>query len=197
MIRGRRLRIGWLATCAALCTGCASTFAFYENSKIALTMSVDPQAPDPVEVTAAFKETVFALVPLKETSDGTSQDKKRFEAGSVLSDFDVRYLPLSLTATVNHGLATGAAAGLLAARTPDEILARKIVIIGFVRSLATTDVPKVADALKLAGLGTQPVELVRSRVLLTVRQAAPAVVDDIETQIKATFPAFTPWKPAP
>jgi len=43
--------------------GCGS-FAFYEDTKVAIAIKVDPKAPDPVEVSAAYKESVYALVPM-------------------------------------------------------------------------------------------------------------------------------------
>jgi hypothetical protein len=43
--------------------GCGG-FAFYEDTKVAIAIKVDPKAPDPVEISASFKESVFALVPV-------------------------------------------------------------------------------------------------------------------------------------
>src|SRR5262245_21478967 len=59
-------------------------FAFYEDTKIGIALSVDPQAPDPVEITAAYKETVFALAPVGEV-DG------EVVIADMLSHLDVRY----------------------------------------------------------------------------------------------------------
>ena len=67
-------------------TGCGS-FAFYEDTKVAIAIKVDPKAPDPVELSAAYKEGVFALVPVGRSNT----NPPTLAVGPVLSDFDVNY----------------------------------------------------------------------------------------------------------
>ncbi len=104
--------------------GCGS-FAFYEDTKVGIAIRVDPKAPDPVEITASFKEAVFALVPTRELK--ATDGQTRIDVGPVLSDFDVRYganagKPAAdgnrdfLYAVITHGVATGPAATTLAPR---------------------------------------------------------------------------------
>lgn len=110
---------GFLGVVGQALSGCG-TFAFYEDTKVAVSISVDPSAPDPVEITAAFKEAVYALAPIKRRT--TEENKAIIETGDILADFDVRYgananatpgAPRArdiLYAVITHGLATGDAA---------------------------------------------------------------------------------------
>ena len=195
----------WSAALALALAGCTS-FAFYEDSKVGVSLAIDPKAPDPVEVSASFKESVFAVVPVnKELVDGAPKDQLSGpQIGSLLSDFDVRFganaggSPALFTdvlyAVLGHGIATGKAATILAARSVDELLARKVVILAFVENLSTQDLKTAADALKVAGLGDQEDLLIRGRIVSLVR-AAPSVVavKDLEAALKAKLPAFQPW----
>ncbi len=183
--------------------GCG-TFAFYEDSKVAIAISIDPKAPDPVEITAAFKESIYALVPLRQVTDpaDSTGKTKHYEVGSVFSDFDVRYGRYGggetgakdiLFASINHGLATGPAGKILAARTPDELLARKIVITSFIRSLKADEVSQAATALNLAGPGRETTETVQNRVLLAVQLAGADGVGAMEIALKGRFSSFKKW----
>jgi len=185
--------------------GCTS-FSFYEDSKVGVSLAIDPKAPDPVEVSASFKESVFAVVPVnKDLLDGKTKDASSGpRIGSLLSDFDVRFGATAggsprwnediLYAVLGHGIATGKAASILAARSMDELLARKVVILDFVERLNTKDLKTAADALNVSGVGDQEDRLIRGRIVMLVR-AAPSVaaVKDLEAALKAKLPAFQPW----
>jgi len=198
--------IVWALILPLALAGCG-TFAFYEDSKVAIAISVDPKAPDPVEITAAFKESIYALVPLRQVEvvdpNDSSRKIKHYEVGSVFSDFDVRYGRKAggqlgaqdiLFASINHGLATGTAGRTLAGRTPDGLLARKVVITSFIRGLKGDDVKDAATALKLDGPGQETIEAVRNRVLLAVQQASADGVGAMEDKLKSQFPSsFKKW----
>jgi len=205
-LRRIAFRIGALVLSGALgcaMAGCAS-FAFYEDSKVGVSIGLDPKAPDPVEVSASFKETVFAILPVNKLVDGEGVDPlKGPRVGSLLSDFDVRFGANAggsanltediLYAVLSHGIATGKAATILATRTMDELLARKVVILDFVAKLNTADLKTAADALKVGGVGNQEDMQLRGRIVTLVR-AAPSVtaVKEIETALQAKL-AFKPW----
>src|SRR5262249_30824709 len=157
-----------------LMSGCGS-FAFYEDSKIAIAIKVDPKAPDPVELSAAFKESVFALIPIGEVS---SQTPPRLTVGPVLSDFDVRYGVNAgannsrnqdfLYAAITHGVATGEPARILARQQLDSDSARRVVILAFLRQLDVSKLGMAADALKLGGLGKPDEAVLRGRLAAAV-----------------------------
>jgi len=46
-----------LLALTVLVGGCGS-LAFYENTKVAIALTLDPSAPEPIEISAAYKETV-------------------------------------------------------------------------------------------------------------------------------------------
>ena len=184
--------------------GC-STFAFYEDSKVGVSIRLDPKAPDPVEVSASFKESVFAVLPVNKLVDGEGGDSGSGpRVGSLLSDFDVRFGANAggsgkwnedvLYAVLGHGMATGKAATILAARAMDELLARKVVILDFVAKLSTKDLKTAADALKVGGVGDQENMQLRGRIVTLVR-AAPSVaaVKEIEAALQAKLSTFKPW----
>src|SRR4029077_6502381 len=108
--------------------------------------------------------------------------------GSLKLNEDILYAVLS------HGIATGNAATILGARTMDELLARKVVILDFVGKLNTADLKTAAEALKVGGIGNQEDMQLRGRIVTLVR-AAPslAAVKEIETALQAKLSSFKPW----
>jgi hypothetical protein len=130
--------------------GCGG-FAFYEDTKVAIAIKVDPKAPDPVEISASFKESVFALVPVgRNTSES---GPPTLVVGPVLSDFDVRYgvnaqrpNPNYLFAAITHGAATGRAATLLRQGRSATIKHERLVLTAFLRQLSETDIKTAASS---------------------------------------------------
>jgi hypothetical protein len=182
--------------------GCGS-FAFYEDTKVAIAIKVDPKAPDPVEVSAAYKESVYALVPMGRSNT----DPQALVAGPVLSDFDVNYGANAgvlknrdgdfLYAVITHGLATGKAATLLATRSIGTDQARRMVLITFLRQLSEADIKKAAAALSLGGIGNVDGATLRRRTIEAINSSLPSDLDQIENAlVKTQFSVpFTPWKP--
>jgi hypothetical protein len=174
--------------CVAACglCGCGS-FAFYEDTKVAIALSLDPSAPDPVEVSAAFKEAVYALAPVK-------QQGNVMATGPILADFDVRYgvnanaTTDSLTrdvlyAVITHGLATGQAAVI---RNGRDGLARKAVVARFIDGLGEADLRTAATALSLDALGS-PTEL-RQRIGRRLRETPEGRLGALEAALRSAFP---------
>lgn len=195
--------LGLLGAGGAGLTGCG-TFAFYEDTKVALALSVDPSAPDPVEVTAAFKESVYALAPIKRRT--TAQGQNVIDTGDVLADFDVRYgvnangsralMTDVLYAVITHGLATGDAA--VVRKSGADGAARRAVIIHFLDGLDDADLRTAATALNLGGLGAPDASLLRRRLAQSVNDASEAGVMATENALVTAFPnRFTPFKPRP
>jgi len=201
---GHTKLVGWSAGAfgiAATClvTGCGS-FAFYEDTKVAISIRVDPKAPDPVEVSASYKESVYALVPMGRSNT----DPQQLVAGPVLSDFDVNYgvnaqrpNPDFLFAVITHGLATGPAATLLAARTVSTDMARRMVIIAFLRQLSDADIKAAAGALSLGGVGNADALTLRRRTIEAINSSTPSDLDQFENALTNTTLSvkFIPWKP--
>ena len=185
-----------------LLNGCGS-FAFYEDTKVAIAIKVDPKAPDPVEISAAYKESVYALVPMGRSNT----EPQALVAGPVLSDFDVSYgvnagVPRDrntdfLYASITHGLATGRAATLLASRSISSDQARRMVLIVFLRQLSETDIKTAAGALSLGGIGSADGVTLRRRTIEAVNTSPNADLVQFENALaKAKFSVpFTPWKP--
>ena len=196
--------IGWVVltfgiVAVGLLNGCGS-FAFYEDTKVAIAIKVDPKAPDPVEVSAAYKESVYALVPMGRSST----EAQALVAGPVLSDFDVNYginaqrpNPDFLYAVITHGLATGKAATLLASRSIGNDQARRMVMIAFLRQLSDPDIKTAAGALNLGGLGSADAATLRRRTIEAIATSPSSDLDQIESALAKTKFAvpFTPWKP--
>jgi len=192
--------IAALVSMPLVLAGCGS-FAFYEVSKVGINITVDPKAPDPVEISAAFKEQVFALVPLKaETTDG----KVVIYVGPVLSDFDVRYGANAgvknspghdfLYAAITHGVATGSAASTLASGRTGPDQARRMVIVNFLRQLSDSDMKVAASKLGLAGLGSPDTATLRIRTIAATYASQPADIKTIEDALAAQFPnTFRAW----
>jgi len=197
-------RVPWagLALAAAWALAGCGTFAFYEDTKIAIALAVDPAAPDPVEITAAFKEGVYALAPIKRRT--TAERKSVIDTGPILADFDVRYgvnanaAPGAtrdvLYAVITHGLATGDAAQVR--RALDEATARRAVIVQFVGGLDEGDLRRAATALGLEGPGAPDAAVLRRRLAASVRETAPGDLTAVERALAEAFPSrFRPWTP--
>jgi hypothetical protein len=180
-----------------LLNGCGS-FAFYEDTKVAIAIKVDPKAPDPVEVSAAYKESVYALVPMGRSNT----DPQALVADPVLSDFDVNYgvnaqrpNPDFLYAVITHGLATDKAATLLASRSVSTDQARRMVLITFLRQLSETDIKTAA--LSLGGVGNADGVTLRRRTIEAINSSPSSDLNQFENAlVKTKFSVpFTPWKP--
>ncbi len=163
-----------------LVNGCGS-FAFYEDTKVGINIKVDPKAPEPVEISASFKEAVFALVPARRPEGGGE-----VHVGAVLSDFDVRYgLDAGgspswgrdwLYAVITHGVATGAAATALVAKGPSTAEAgRRAALARDLRALTDAELAAVLRRLGIDGLRAEDAVHLRGRL-----DAALAVADGMD-----------------
>ncbi len=122
----------------------------------------------------------------------------------MLSDFDVNYgvnaqrpNPDFLYAVITHGLATGKAATLLAARSISTDQARRMILITFLRQLSETDVKTAAAALSLGGVGTAVGVTLRRRTIEAIHSSLPAEPAQIEialvnTQVSSPVTAGEP-----
>ena len=163
---------------ALLVAGCGS-FAFYEDTKVGITIKVDPKAPEPVEITASFKEAVFALVPVREPSDASGPTT--VEVGEVLSDFDVRFganagLPLGagrdfLYVVVTHGLASGQAATTLASGAARAEASRREAVASALQKLSDGALAETLRRLGIAGVEATGAARLREGLLAAVATA--------------------------
>jgi hypothetical protein len=153
-----------------------------------------------VEVSAAYKESVYALVPMGRSNT----DPQALVAGPVLSDFDVNYgvnaqrpNPDFLYAVITHGLATGKAATLLASRSVSTDQARRMVLITFLRQLSETDIKTAAAALSLGGVGNADGVTLRRRTIEAINSSPSSDLNQFENAlVKTKFSVpFAPWKP--
>lgn len=191
--------ISWLC----LLNGCGS-FAFYEDTKVAIAIKIDPKAPDPVEISAAYKESVFALVPVGR--DNSNPESPILFVGPVLSDFDVRFGVNAgvrrdrndnfLYVAITHGVATGRAATVLASRSIGSDQARRMVLIAFLRQLSETDIKTAAAALNLGGIGSADGVTLRRRSIEAVYSIPSSDLGQVENALEKTkfSVPFTPWK---
>ena len=180
-----------------LIAGCGGMFAFYEDTKIGIALTVDPQAPDPVEITAAYKETVFALAPVGEV-DG------EVVIADMLSHLDVRYGVNAdarsgnrdfLYVALTHGMATGTAAKTLASRAPDELVARQVTLLRFVYRLDAPEMKVAATALDVPDVDKRTAFDLRAATVAKIRSAksGPALCG-LEKPLGDKFPSrFRPW----
>ena len=197
-------RASGITALLCLLNGCGS-FAFYEDTKVAIAIKVDPKAPDPVEISAAYKESVFALVPVGR--DASNPESPILVVGPVLSDFDVRFGVNAgaarnrnndfLYAAITHGVATGEAARLLASRSIGSDQPRRMVLIAFLRQLSETDIKTAAGALSLGGIGSADAVTLRRRTIEAVYSIPSSDLGQIENALaKTKFSVpFIPWKP--
>jgi hypothetical protein len=176
-------------------------FAFYEDTKVGIALTVDPQAPDPVEITAGFKETVFALAPVEDVTEGTV---KKVVVADMLSHLDVRYGVNAdarpgaqdiLYAVLTHGMATGNAADVLASRSPDELVARRATLVRFVRRLDPAEMKAAATALAVPDIDKSTVAQLRQAAVEKVRGAkSGAALCGLEDSLEKAFSSrFRPW----
>jgi hypothetical protein len=183
-----------LLTLTVLVAGCGS-LAFYENTKVAIALTLDPQAPEPVEISAAYKETVYALVPTRTVPDNGVNIVR---VGEIVADFDVRYGVNAsarkdrdhdwLYAVITQGLATGAAAITLATRGEGGLLqARRVTIAQFLAGQDYAGLQQIADALGIGG-GSPDETTLRRRLSAEVRRAPAATLEGIEDTLEEKFP---------
>ena len=76
--------------------GCQKTLVFFEQTAFKLGISVNEEPPIPLEVTVGLKRRVVAISPPKKPLE---QGSPSSEAVSLLSRFDVIYLPDGETTT--------------------------------------------------------------------------------------------------
>jgi hypothetical protein len=195
-----------LLALTVLVSGCGS-LAFYENTKVAIALTLDPSAPEPVEISAAYKEGVYALVPTRTISE---DEVSIVRVGEILADFDVRYGVNAgatedrardfLYAVITQGLATGPAATILATRGERSVLqARRTIIAEFLAGLDMAGLQKISDALAIGG-GSPDETTLRRRLSAEVRRAPEATLKDIEDKLEDKFPmpkGFKRYSPKP
>jgi hypothetical protein len=97
-----------------LLVGCQKTLVFFEQTAFKLGISVNEEPPVPLEVTVGLKRRVVAISPPKKPLEGGSPVS---EAVSLLSRFDVIYLPDEPTGTATSGTTTAGTTSAAAAPT--------------------------------------------------------------------------------
>lgn len=186
-----------LITLTLLLGGCGS-LAFYEDTKVAIALTLDPAAPEPVTISAAYKESVYALVPTRTVpGQGQNAPPSIVHVGEILADFDVRYgvhagAPADRTsdflyAVITQGLATGPAATILASRDTGSLLqGRRAIIAQFLAGLDMAGLQSIANDLGLGGEAPDETTL-RRHLAAEVRRAPEAVLQDIEDRLERRF----------
>lgn len=181
-------------------SGCGSfPLVFVEESKIAISIAARANSPEPIQVTAGFKEVVYAVVPPNGFQpQGTPAAT---DAQSLLADFDVAYKRSNLSVGVTHGLASGAAAQELSESglatlaffsrgpVPTAVQDRRVHAIRFVNGLDAEALKAASLAVKIPRTESLDEKLRREEILkrlLAVRTEGQ--IEEIEKQLEVAFP---------
>jgi hypothetical protein len=100
-----------------LLAGCQKTLVFFEQTAFKLGISVNEEPPVPLEVTVGLKRRVVAISPPKKPLEEGSPVS---EAVSLLSRFDVIYLPDEPTGTPSPGNPFGGTLRIISAFASGE-----------------------------------------------------------------------------